>query len=194
MDGVKTYTCTKCGATKTEPVPAAGHNYVDGVCTVCGATEPATGSGYTKVTTAPTDWSGTYLIVFEKTETTAYAFNGLDQSGNFVETTFTDNTIAASEALTACEVLVEKSGTGYTFKLTGGENKGMYLSAFAGKNKIVFSNTATALSVAMENGTVVIKDGEAPFQFNNGATNGQWFRFFGKKNGGQSAIALYKLG
>ena len=193
-DGVKTYTCTKCGATKTEPVPAAGHNYVDGVCTVCGAKQPTTGSGYTKVTAAPADWSGTYLIVFEKTDTTAYAFNGLDVSGNFVETTFANNTIAASEALTACEVLVEKSGTGYTFKLTGGENKGMYLSAYAGRNKIVFSNTATALSVAMENGTVVIKDGEAPFQFNNGATNGQWFRFFGKKNGGQSAIALYKLG
>ena len=192
--GVKTYTCTKCGATKTEAVPAAGHNYVDGVCTVCGATEPATGSGYTKVTTAPTDWSGTYLIVFEKTETTAYAFNGLDKSGNFVETTFTDNTIAASEALTACEVLVEKTETGYTFKLTGGTNSGKYLTALAGSNKIVFSSTAKALSVAMENNTVVIKDGEAPFQFNNGTTNGQWFRFFGKKNGGQSAIALYKLG
>ena len=194
VDGVKTYTCTKCGATKTEAVPAAGHNYVDGVCTACGAKQPATGSGYTKVTTAPTDWSGTYLIVFEKTETTAYAFNGLDQSGNFVETTFTDNTIAASEALTACEVLVEKTETGYTFKLTGGTNSGKYLTAYAGRNKIVFSDTATALSVTMEDGTVVIKDGEAPFQFNNGATNGQWFRFFGKKNGGQSAIALYKLG
>ena len=194
VDGVKTYTCTKCGASKTEAVPAAGHNYVDGVCTACGAKQPATGSGYTKVTTAPTDWSGTYLIVFEKTETTAYAFNGLDQSGNFVETTFTDNTIAASEALTACEVLVEKTETGYTFKLTGGTNSGKYLTAYAGRNKIVFSDTATALSVTMEDGTVVIKDGEAPFQFNNGATNGQWFRFFGKKNGGQSAIALYKLG
>ena len=194
VDGVKTYTCTKCGATKTEAVPATGHNYVDGVCTACGAKQPTTGSGYTKVTTAPTDWSGTYLIVFEKTETTAYAFNGLDQSGNFVETTFTDNTIAASEALTACEVLVEKTETGYTFKLTGGTNSGKYLTAYAGRNKIVFSDTATALSVTMEDGTVVIKDGEAPFQFNNRATNGQWFRFFGKKNGGQSAIALYKLG
>ena len=194
VDGETDYICSKCGAEKEEPIAAPDHNYVDGVCTACGAKQPTTGSGYTKVTTAPTDWSGTYLIVFEKTDTTAYAFNGLDESGNFVETTFADNTIAASEALTACEVLVEKSGTGYTFKLTGGTNEGKYLTAYAGRNKIVFSDTATALSVTMEDGTVVIKDGEAPFQFNNGSSNGQWFRFFGKKNGGQSAIALYKLG
>ena len=194
--GETDYVCSKCSAEKEEPIAALGHldDNKDGKCDRCGTDLGGTASGYTKVTAAPTDWSGTYLIVFEKTDTTAYAFNGLDVSGNFVETTFANNTIAASEALTACEVLVEKSGTGYTFKLTGGENKGMYLSAYAGRNKIVFSNTATALSVAMENGTVVIKDGEAPFQFNNGATNGQWFRFFGKKNGGQSAIALYKLG
>ena len=194
--GETDYICSKCNAEKEEPIAALGHldDNKDGKCDRCGTDLGGTSSGYTKVTTAPTDWSGTYLIVFEKTDTTAYAFNGLDVSGNFVETTFANNTIAASEALTACEVLVEKTETGYTFKLTGGENKGMYLSAYAGRNKIVFSNTATALSVAMENGTVVIKDGEAPFQFNNGATNGQWFRFFGKKNGGQSAIALYKLG
>ena len=194
--GETDYICSKCNAEKEEPIAALGHvdDNKDGKCDRCGTDLGGTSSGYTKVTTALADWSGTYLIVFEKTDTTAYAFNGLDKSGNFVETTFANNTIAASEALTACEVLVEASGTGYTFKLTGGENSGKYLTALAGSNKIVFSDTAKALSVAMENGTVVIKDGEAPFQFNNGSTNGQWFRFFGKKNGGQSAIALYKLG
>ena len=40
-EGVMTYTCTDeaCGETKTEPIPAAGHSYVDGVCEVCGAAE-----------------------------------------------------------------------------------------------------------------------------------------------------------
>ena len=31
--GVKTYTCTKCGTTKTEEIPALGHSYDDGVQT-----------------------------------------------------------------------------------------------------------------------------------------------------------------
>ena len=35
--GEMTYTCTLCGATKTETIAATGHSYVDGVCS-CGAT------------------------------------------------------------------------------------------------------------------------------------------------------------
>lgn len=54
--GVKTYTCTTCGATKTEEIPATGHTWNDGevttaatcteagvktyTCTVCNATKP----------------------------------------------------------------------------------------------------------------------------------------------------------
>ena len=38
--GVKTYTCSKCGETKTEAVDALGHDYVDGVCSRCGAAAP----------------------------------------------------------------------------------------------------------------------------------------------------------
>lgn len=34
--GIKTFTCS-CGATKTQTIPAKGHNYVDGVCSNCGA-------------------------------------------------------------------------------------------------------------------------------------------------------------
>ena len=38
-DGVRTYTCS-CNETYTEVIPATGHTYVDGVCTVCGAADP----------------------------------------------------------------------------------------------------------------------------------------------------------
>ncbi|MBP3413562.1 MAG: S-layer homology domain-containing protein, partial [Oscillospiraceae bacterium] len=42
-DGVMTYTCTLCGATKTEVIPATGaHNFVDGICSVCGEKEEVT--------------------------------------------------------------------------------------------------------------------------------------------------------
>ena len=39
--GEKTYTCTVCGAEKTEPVDTVDHTYEDGVCTVCGAKQSA---------------------------------------------------------------------------------------------------------------------------------------------------------
>ncbi len=37
--GVKTFTCTECNETKTESIPATGHNFVDGVCSSCGEKE-----------------------------------------------------------------------------------------------------------------------------------------------------------
>ena len=36
------YECSLCGETKEEVVDALGHNFVNGVCTVCGAEEPST--------------------------------------------------------------------------------------------------------------------------------------------------------
>ena len=75
-NGIKTYTCTKCKATKTEVIPATSHSYDNGkitkastctangtktyTCTKCKATKaeaiPATGHSYDngKVTNAPT--------------------------------------------------------------------------------------------------------------------------------------------
>ena len=46
-NGVKTFTCTKCGYSYTEAVPAVGHNYVNGKCTGCGITDPSvSGAAY----------------------------------------------------------------------------------------------------------------------------------------------------
>lgn len=38
--GEKTYTCSICGENRTEAIPAAGHHYENGVCTVCGQSDP----------------------------------------------------------------------------------------------------------------------------------------------------------
>ncbi len=40
QDGVKTYTCTVCAATKTEAIPKVSHDYQDGYCGSCGAVDP----------------------------------------------------------------------------------------------------------------------------------------------------------
>lgn len=184
--------------TKTVDLPALGHvdEDKDNKCDRCGATisTPATGARYEKVTEDQKDWSGTYLIVYEASETEAYVFSGVDEHGNLVTATFTDGKIPSSDAIKACEVTVAKEGDGYSFKLNGGANAGKYLTAYSGRNKIVFSDSAKALSIKVEDGVVKVLDGTAPFQFNKtNNDNGLWFRFFGKKSGGQSEIALYKL-
>lgn len=184
--------------TKTVDLPALGHvdEDKDNKCDRCGETlsTPVTGARYEKVTEDQKDWSGTYLIVYEASETEAYVFSGVDAHGNLVTATFTDGKIPSSDAIKACEVTVAKEGDGYSFKLNGGANAGKYLTAYSGRNKIVFSDSAKALSIKVENGVVKVLDGTAPFQFNKtNNDNGLWFRFFGKKPGGMSEIALYKL-
>ena len=39
-DGLMAYTCSKCGDIKNEVIPATGHTYVDGACSICGARDP----------------------------------------------------------------------------------------------------------------------------------------------------------
>lgn len=41
VEGIKTYTCIVCGATKTGAISATGHTIVDGVCTTCGSSSPS---------------------------------------------------------------------------------------------------------------------------------------------------------
>ena len=39
--GVRTYTCSLCGDSYTQAIPATGHSYANGACTVCGAADPS---------------------------------------------------------------------------------------------------------------------------------------------------------
>ena len=80
--GVMTYTCSECGGTKTETIPVTDHNYVDGVCSVCGGSNPYrriyldntagwntpyiyTWTGSTKYTG---EWPGTEMLAVEGEE------------------------------------------------------------------------------------------------------------------------------
>ena len=42
--GIRTYTCSKCGDSYTQSIPATGHNFFGGSCSVCGAADPNAGS------------------------------------------------------------------------------------------------------------------------------------------------------
>ncbi|MBQ7344983.1 MAG: starch-binding protein, partial [Oscillospiraceae bacterium] len=57
-EGVKTFTCTACGESYTEVVDAAGHHFVDGVCSVCNAVEACDQHIWDEgvVTQEPTCW------------------------------------------------------------------------------------------------------------------------------------------
>lgn len=130
--GVRTYTCA-CGESYTESIPAAGHRYVDGVCSVCGAEDPDNtpdvavtlsgisavyGGGEVAVGTAVDDLADIVVTGHYSDGTTA-ALDGYTLSGTIAEG---DNTITVSYggmSATFTVTGVAESGGGSTEETTG---------------------------------------------------------------------------
>ena len=155
-----------------------------------GSTEPETKS-YVKVTAAPEDWSGTYLIVNEADETSAYVFNGNDAVNGYVSATIANSKITSSTELDAVAVTVEKTTDGYTLKVNG-----QYIYGTDGKNTLKFTDTAAnavnTITLSDTDG-VIITSNTSVLRF-NAASNQLRFRYYKASTySDQQAIQLYKL-
>lgn len=150
--------------------------------TVGGAT-----SYFVKVTTAPTDWSGTYLIVYEAGNV---AFNGslttLDAVSNTVSVTVSNNKIEATDALMKSVFVIDgkagslKSASGYYVGHTGKKNTLSTNKTTAYKNSFDFN---------AETKVITIKCNNFNLKF-NASKDQKRFRYF---SSGQNDIQLYKL-
>ena len=153
-------------------------------------TAPSTGSTtYTKVTTAPSDWSGEYLIVYEGE---SRIFDGslatLDAANNYQSVTIGNSQITTDNKYS---FTIAKTSSGYSIRSASGK--------YIGKT----SNTTNGLdagSSAYENtlslnddGTVnVVGSGGAYLRF-NAASDEMRFRYYKSSTyTGQKAICLYK--
>lgn len=145
---------------------------------------------YEKVTTAPTDWSGDYLIVYED-GTSAKIFNGglttLDAAGNFVTANISSGKITMSN--TNAQFTIAKSGDSYTVKSASGYYIGM---TSKNTNALYTSQTPDYTnSIELSGTNVLIKDTKsaAPLAFYLSG-NSSRFRYYGKST--QKSICLYK--
>ncbi|MDD6245731.1 MAG: S-layer homology domain-containing protein [Firmicutes bacterium] len=141
---------------------------------------------YTKVTAAPKDWSGTYLIV---SEGDSLIMDGsrtnLDVEGNKVDVTITEGKITGDYAKYAFTIAPMEGG--YSVQSASGK----YISGTSGKNKLN-SNASPALNaISFADGKVKIVSNKTTLQYNNAATNGTRFRYYKSEN--QQPISLYKL-
>lgn len=152
------------------------------------ATTLSFAADYEKVTAAPADWSGEYLIVYEKSATEAYVFNGVDAVSDYTTETIADGKIATT---TAVSVKIAKKGDAYSILIVGGTNDGKYLGYTAGKNGLNVADKAIDNAITFSSNTTLIKSGTAPSTLQFNATSEQTrFRYY--KSAGQEAIQLYK--
>jgi len=138
---------------------------------------------YVKVTEAPSDWSGEYLIVCEDQ---SVAFNGTidNKWGRCSSVSIVNNTIASNEVDDNYFVTISQQGTGYKFLFH--DNK--YMNWTAAKT---FSEGTSAVtySISLSNGNAQIAYGTVAtlkYNYNNGEGG---LRSYAS---GQTEIQLYK--
>ena len=149
------------------------------------AAEPASGT-WEKVTEAQEDWSGQYLIVYEKGSLIMDgSLSALDKEGNKVDVTITDGKIVGDYAKYAFTIA----------PMTGGWSvqsaSGKYISGKSGKNKIITGSTPELNTITFADGNVKIASNNTTLQYNAAATDGTRFRYYKSEN--QQPVALYKL-
>ena len=147
-----------------------------------------TSQTYTKVTKAPEDWSGTYLIVSEGDKA---AFDGslktLDVENDYKSVSITNGMISTSEAIA---FTVAKMDGGYSIQAANGQ----YIYQTSDANGLKTGKTAKVNTIAMNaDGSVNIVSGGAYLRF-NASSNQMRFRYYKSATyTKQQPITLYKL-
>ncbi len=172
---------------------AAEASYTLTVNPVGGGDQPGTGAAkFVKVTSAPSDWSGTYLIVYEDGNV---AFDGsltdLDTAKAPVSVTITNGEIDATDKTKAITFDIAKSGSNYTIK----SKSGYYIGQTSNANGLQCNPSTTYANTISINadGSVNLVSGGAYLRYNS-ASDQLRFRYY--KSGtytNQKAIQLYKL-
>lgn len=154
--------------------------------------EGETTISYQKVTSAPDDWSGNYLIVNEEA---GVAFDGsletLDATNDVIDVTINAEVIASSDAVDAAIFTVAASGSNYTLRSASGK----YIGVSSNSNGLKQSDEADAyinsFGLDADNNAVIsaVFDGSTMSLRYNKADNQNRFRYY--KNAGQQAIQLY---
>lgn len=151
------------------------------------------GNTFVKVTTAPSDWSGTYLIVYEGKPC---AFDGsisdnFDVVGNNIGVTIENGVIKSTASVSYGDYTftMAKYGNGYSIISKSG-----YYLGIDGKKPTMSKTNATEFSISLD------KDGNAlisprssstyALKFNDNKDTGNRFRFY---TSGQQPICLYKV-
>ena len=149
-------------------------------------------SAFQKVTSAPSDWSGNYLIVYEAGK---HALNGsltsLDAEGNRTSVAIVDGKIEATDAMKNIMFTVEVYSTGYSIKSASGK----YIGNSSDQNKLLNTTTKYVNTISLNSdGSAQIVSAKSVLRFNANTTNGDRYRYYKSSSyTNQKAIHLYQL-
>ncbi|MBP5504500.1 MAG: BACON domain-containing protein [Bacteroidales bacterium] len=148
------------------------------------------GASYTKVTSAPSDWSGTYLLVCDQDGINA-AFSGFSGTiGSYITVTIDNGTIAGSADVDACQIVIAPATVtagAYTIKF--GDKFFAWNSGNALNNADEESAKAN-WNITYDTDHVVILNAETAVRNLQWNKNSPRFACYGNNN--QTVVQLYK--
>ena len=147
----------------------------------------AWGAEWEKVTSAPADWSGEYLLVYES-NSTAYVWTGVDAASCYTQGTISSNKITGDFV----SVTIATMTGGYSIKVNGGTNNGKYIYGTSGSNKINFGTTANANTLTYESNSTKIESNTSVMRYNPQTGNLRFRYFKSSSYSSQKAVQLYK--
>ncbi len=154
------------------------------VAFLLGCTALLSAADYVKVTTAPTDWSGTYLIVSE--DGNVALTDAVDAANNGTAVTIVNGIITTDANIAFTIAAIEG---GYSIKAPNGK----YIGSTEDSNELKTATTAYTNTISIENGSAKIVGTSSVLRFNS-ASNQLRFRYFKASTyTGQKPVQLYKL-
>lgn len=146
---------------------------------------------WNKVTSAPADWSGEYLLVYESSSTAGVAWTGVDAANCNVAVTISSGVIATKPS-SAVSITIAAMTGGYSIMVNGGTNDGKYIKGASGSNTLGFDNSAQPNEITYENSSVKITSNTSVMRYNS-ATGNLRFRYFKSTSySSQKVVQLYK--
>lgn len=148
---------------------------------------------FVKVTTAPTDWSGTYLIVNEDVNVALKGSLTADAASNGVSVTISSDEIKATDDLMTEVVTIAAVEGGYSVKTASGK----YIYGISSRNNLNYSDTykeaqLNTITLDSANG-VLMTSGTSILRYNS-ASGQERFRYYKPTSyANQKAVQLYKL-
>lgn len=145
---------------------------------------------FVKVTSAPADWSGEYILVYEQNTTTGYVWTGVDATSCYVSKTISNNIIADDQSLITLTI-ASMSG-GYSVKVNGGTNNGKYIYGSSGSNKINFGTNPSLNTLSYESSSMKMASNSSVMRYNNNSGQNRFRYFQSSTYTNQQSVQLYK--
>ncbi len=144
---------------------------------------------FVKVASAPTDWSGEYILVYEQSATTGYVWTGVDGTNSYVSKTISNNSIVDDGFVT---ITIAPMTGGYSVKINGGTNNGKYIYGTSGSNKINFGTNPSLNTLSYESNSVKMVSNTSVMRYNNNSGQDRFRYFQSSTYTNQQPVQLYK--